>query len=41
MFQSLIVLSELPEAKHLPSGENAMEQTVSLCPRSVKINFYF
>jgi hypothetical protein len=40
MFQSLTVLSLLPEAKYLPSGENTTEQTSELWPRSVVTSFY-
>jgi hypothetical protein len=40
MFQSLTVLSALPEAKYLPSGENATERTDSSCPRSVVTSFF-
>ncbi len=36
---SLTVLSALPEAKYLPSGENAIELTHSLCSCSVFSNF--
>jgi hypothetical protein len=38
-FQSLTVLSELPEAKYLPSGENVTKLTYKLCPRSVVTSF--
>jgi hypothetical protein len=40
MFQSLTVLSQLPEAKYLPSGENATELTSKLWPCSVVIYFF-
>jgi hypothetical protein len=36
----LTVLSQLPEAKYLPSGENATEVTGSLWPRSVVTSFF-
>ncbi len=39
MLQSLTVLSELPEAKYLPSGENVTEKTVLSCPCSVVTSF--
>jgi hypothetical protein len=35
----LTVLSALPEAKYLPSGENATEQTYELWPCSVVTSF--
>jgi hypothetical protein len=38
--QSLTVSSALPEAKYLPSGENAMEVTYELWPCSV-VNYFF
>ncbi len=37
--QSLTVLSSLPEAKYLPSGENAREVTDLLWPYSVVTTF--
>jgi hypothetical protein len=36
----LTVLSQLPEAKYLPSGENATEQTCELWPRNVATSFF-
>ncbi len=39
MLQSLTALSELPEAKYFPSGENAMELTNELWPCSVVTSF--
>jgi hypothetical protein len=36
----LTVLSALPEAKYLPSGENATEVTSLLWPCSVVTSFY-
>ena len=35
MLQSLTVLYKLPEAKYLPSGENATEKTHELWPCSI------
>ncbi len=40
MIQSLTVLSALPEAKYLPSGENATETTDLLWPCSVVSCFF-
>jgi hypothetical protein len=40
MLQSLTVLSWLPQAKYLPSGENATERTDELWPCSVVISFF-
>jgi hypothetical protein len=39
MLQSLTVLSALPEAKYLPSGENATERTDELWPCRVVTSF--
>jgi hypothetical protein len=35
------VISSLPEAKHLPSGENETELTLPLCPFSVVNSFFY
>jgi hypothetical protein len=39
MLQNFTVLSELPDAKYLPSGENAIELTHELWPCSVVTSF--
>jgi hypothetical protein len=39
ILQSLIVLSPLPEAKYLPSGENATDKITELWPCSVVTYF--
>jgi hypothetical protein len=39
MLQNLTVLSQLPEAKYLPYGENATELTYRLWPCSLVTSF--
>jgi hypothetical protein len=41
MLQSLTVLSSLPEAKYLPSGDSATEKTPKLCPYKVVTSFRY
>jgi hypothetical protein len=36
-----MLVSSLPEAKYLLLGENATEITLSLCPYSVVISFFY